>query len=75
MNPGQQQFYTFFMERVKDDKKEEAKALLEDSFAKQADGTFDRAYLDDVMPKFYEIAKPEAVEDLKAAMSQFASRL
>ena len=75
MNPGQQQFYTFFMERVRDDKKEEAKTLLEESFAKQAAGTFNRAYLHDMMPKIITIVKPEAVEDLKAAMSHFASKL
>lgn len=75
MNPGQQQFYTFLMERVRDDKKDEAHALLEDSFSRQAAGTFDKTYLDEIMPKFYEIVKPEAIEDLKAAMSLFASRL
>ncbi len=75
MNPGQQQFYTFLMERVRADKIEEAKSLLEDSFSRQAAGTFDRAYLDEIMPKFYEIVKPEAMEDLKAAMIHFASIL
>ncbi len=75
MNPGQKQFYDFFIERTKDDKKEEAKALLEDGFARQAAGTFDKAFLEQVMPKYFEIIKPEAVDELKTAMAHFASRL
>ncbi|KPU43540.1 hypothetical protein OXPF_29810 [Oxobacter pfennigii] len=75
MNQGQELFYNFFIERVKDGKKEEAKLLLENSFAKQAAGTFDKAYLQEIMPKFFEIVKPEAVEEVKQAMDHFASRL
>jgi len=61
MNQGQEMFYNFFMERVKDDKKEEARLLLEDGFARQAEGTFDMAYFQEIMPKFIAIVKPEAV--------------
>jgi hypothetical protein len=75
MNPGQKMFYDFFIERTIDDKKEEAKRLLEDGFARQAAGTFDKAYLDEVTPQYFELIKPEAVEELKGAMSSFASRL
>lgn len=75
MNQGQEMFYNFFMERVKDDKKEEAKSLLEDSFARQDAGTFDRAFFQEIMPKYYAIVKPEALEDVKEAMKHFASRL
>ncbi len=75
MNQGQELFYNFFIERVKDDKKEEAKSLLKDSFAKQAAGTFDVAYLQEIMSKFLAIVKPEAVEEVKEAMDHFASSL
>ncbi len=75
MNPGQQQVYLFLMEQVRDDKKAEARALLDDSFAKQAAGTLNRAYLDKIVPKFLSIAKPGAIDVIKAAMSQYASRL
>jgi len=75
MNQGQVMFYNFFIERVKDDKKEEAKLLLEDSFARQAAGTFDMSYFQEIMPKFFAIVKPEAVEEVKEAMDHFASRL
>lgn len=75
MNQGQEMFYNFFIERVKDDKKEEGKSLLEDSFAKQAEGTFDMVYFQEIMPKFFAIVKPEAVEEVREAMNHFASRL
>jgi hypothetical protein len=75
MNQGQEMFYNFFIERAMDNKREEAKALLEESFAKQAAGTFDMAYLQEIMPKFFAVVKPEAIEEVKKAMDHFASRL
>ena len=75
MNQGQQMFYNFFIERVKDEKKEEAKTLLEEGFARQAAGTFDKAYFQEIMPKYYELVKPEALEEVKEAMAHFRSNL
>jgi len=75
MNKGQEMFYNFFMDRVMDDKKEEAKSLLEESFARQAAGTFDMTFFQEIMPKFYAIVKPEALEEVKEAMEHFASTL
>lgn len=75
MHPGQKMFYDFFIERAKDDKKDDAKKLLEDCFSKQDAGTFDRKYFEEIMPAFYDIVKPEATDELKAAMDNFASRL
>ncbi len=75
MNPGQEMFYNFFVERAMDDKKEDAKLLLEDCFSKQNAGAFDRKYFEEIMPKFFAIVKPEAVEELKSAMDSFSSRL
>lgn len=75
MNKGQEMFYTFFIERTKEDRLEEAKALLEEAFAKQDEGTFTKEYLDEVMPKYFEIIKPDATKELESAMAHFASRL
>jgi hypothetical protein len=58
-----------------DDKKEEAKSMLEESFARQAAGTFDMAYFQEIMPKFFAIIKPEAVSEVQEAMNSFSSRL
>lgn len=75
MNPGQKMFYDFFIERTKEDRKEEAKALLETGFLKQDEGTFTKEYLDEIMPKYFELIKPEATDELKEAMASFASRI
>lgn len=54
------------------DKREEAKSLLEESFARQAAGTFDMTFFQEIMPKFYAIVKPEVLEEVKEAMEHFA---
>jgi len=48
---------------------------LEEGFARQDSGTFDKGYLQKIMPQYFELIKPEAVEELKQAMQHFASRL
>jgi hypothetical protein len=75
MNQGQEMFHNFFIERAKDDKKEEAKKLLMEGFARQDAGTFDKEYLQEIMPQYFAVIKTEAVEELKQAMEHFASRL
>jgi hypothetical protein len=75
MNPGQKMFYDFFIDRALEDKKDEARGLLEESFARQAAGTFNMAYLQEIMPKFFSVVKPEAIDEVKEAMNHFASRL
>lgn len=75
MNPGQEMFYNFFMERVINGKEEEAKILLNAGFEKQAAGTFDAAYLEKAMPKYFELIKPECIDELKKAMEHFGRNL
>lgn len=75
MNQGQEMFYTFFMERTKEEKKEEAKAVLEEGFKRQDEGTFDQQYMQATMPKYFEYIKPESIEEFKNAMEHFSSRL
>jgi hypothetical protein len=75
MNPGQKMFFDFFIARTKDGKEEEARSLLTDGFARQAAGTFDKAYLDEITPRYFDLIKPEAEDELKEAMKSFAARL
>lgn len=75
MAQGQEMFYDFFMERVKNGREDEAKASLEGAFARQAAGTFDIAYLQEKMPQYFALLKPEAIEEVKQAMEHFASTL
>lgn len=71
MNQGQEQFFNFIMERVQSEKKEEARDLLNESFSKQINGTFDGEYLKSFIPRMLLILKPESVEEVKNVMTQF----
>lgn len=75
MNNGQQMFHDFFMKMVKEGREAEAEALLAESFRRQAEGTFNKMYLLTAGPKFYDLIRPECVEQLKQAMNHFASQL
>jgi hypothetical protein len=72
MNEGQTKFNDFILERVKDDKKDEAQALLGESFAKQADGTFTPEYMKTFIPKMLALLKLEHTEEVKNIMTTFA---
>ena len=74
MNQGQEQFYSVIMKYVKDGKQDEAKALLSESFAKQADGTFDKAYLKSLEKKVLTLLKPEAITEVLGVMKNFAAQ-
>lgn len=73
MNQGQEKFLGFILERVQEDKVEEAKALLADNFKKQADGSFTQADISQFIPKMLAILKPDKVEEVLTVMKQFAS--
>lgn len=75
MNPGQKMFYDFFMNMVQDGKEEESKKALQESFERQANGTFNAEYMQSIMPKYFSLIKPECKEQLKQAMTSFASKL
>jgi Tfp pilus assembly pilus retraction ATPase PilT len=72
MNQGQERFFNFILERVKEDKVEEAKALLTANFRKQAEGTFTHEDIMQSTTKITALLKPEKIEEVKAVMKQFA---
>ena len=72
MNPGQEKFLNFILERVQEDKVDEAKALLQNNFKKQADGTFSAADVSAFAPKMISLLKTDKIEEVKAIMMQFA---
>ena len=74
MNEGQKMFYEFIMNIAKEGKKSDAEKILTTCFKKQEEGTFDKAYLEGVMPKLREIVKEE-IDKLDQAMNHFASHL
>lgn len=74
MHEGQEKFLNFILDNVEESKKEDAKELLAESFAKQADGTFNQEYLGEFIQKMLGMIKPENVEKVKAIMVQFKER-
>ena len=75
MNEGQEKFLGYILERVQEDKIEEARALLTDSFRKQVEGNF--AYEDavELIPKMISLLKPEKVEEVQAVVKQFSQNM
>ena len=74
MNHGQEKFYAFILERVRQGKQEEAKALLEESFQKQKDKTFSKEFMEEFMIRMSAILKPEHIEEVQETMGQFRTR-
>lgn len=72
MEQGQEKFLSFILERVKEDKIDEAKALLADNFKKQAEGNFTQDDIAQTIPKMLALLKPEKIEEVQAIMKQFA---
>jgi hypothetical protein len=59
---------------VKDGRAGEAEALLKEGFKKQDEGTFNKMYLLSVTPKYFDLIKPECLEELKDAMANFQKK-
>ena len=68
MNNGQERFFNFIMERVKLDKQAEAKKLLSESFSKQDEGTFNKDYMMNFIPRMLELINPEYIDEVKNLM-------
>lgn len=74
MNPSQEKFFNFILDRTKNEKQEVAKALLKESFEKQVNGTFNAEYARGFAPKMIALLKPEYIEEVSAIMTQFGQR-
>ncbi|WP_153731645.1 hypothetical protein [Sporosarcina obsidiansis] len=74
MNPTQQKFQEFILERVQESKSEEARDLLYESFQKQKEHSFDRAYLLSFIPRMKALLKPEHIDEVETIMNQFGSK-
>ncbi|NFD31105.1 hypothetical protein EXN57_01385 [Clostridium botulinum] len=72
MNQGQEKFLGFILERVEEDKVEEAKALLADNFKKQVEGNFTHDDITQFIPKMAMLLKPDKIEEVQTVMKQFA---
>ncbi|NFS06539.1 hypothetical protein FDE99_01940 [Clostridium botulinum] len=72
MKQGQEKFLGFILERVEEDKVEEAKALLADNFKKQVEGNFTHDDITEFIPKMAMLLKPDKIEEVQTVMKQFA---
>ncbi|HBV88549.1 hypothetical protein [Desulfosporosinus sp.] len=72
MNQGQEQFLSFILERVKEDKVEEAKVLLVENFKKLTEGNFTQDDIVQFLPKMIALLKPEKLEEVQTVVMQFA---
>ncbi|WP_297631225.1 hypothetical protein [uncultured Clostridium sp.] len=70
MNNGQGRFFHFIMERVTPENKEKAKELLNESFTKQDEGTFNQEYMMRFIPQMLGLLKPECIEEVKNIMAK-----
>jgi uncharacterized protein YozE (UPF0346 family) len=68
MNQGQQGFYNFIMQNIEEKNQDKAKELLNESFSKQDNGTFNAEYMASFIPRMLELIKPESVEKVKNIM-------
>ena len=75
MNAGQQLFHDFVMQGVEPGREDEAAELLKEGFARQDAGTFDREYVNSVIPKYEAIMQPDRVESFKNAAEHVLSTL
>lgn len=74
MNPGQEKFYHYILERVKPEKTEEAKTLLAENFKKQQEGTFTQEDALQFVPKMQDILLPEKVAEVLAIAQKFGQQ-
>lgn len=72
MNQEEEQFLSFILERVKDDKVEEAKGLLAENFKKLTEGNFTQNDIVQFIPKMIALLKPEKLEEVQTVVMQFA---
>lgn len=69
---AQEIFSNFILQRVKEDKVEEAKTLLAENFKKQDEGTFTKEDIEQFVPKMMNYLKPEKIEEIKMIAKQFS---
>lgn len=75
MNQGQQMFYDFAIARAQEGKEADLKAILQESFKRQYEGTFTMEYMNETAPKMMSLLRPESVEEFQKAAAHFKGEL
>ena len=71
MNANQKQFYDYVMPLAQEGKENELRALVEENFRHQDDGTITKEYMLENGPKLISLLKPEAQEQFQKNMAHF----
>ena len=61
LSPSQMILYTYIISRVKKDRRDEAKKLINEGFSLEKKGRLSKEYLLSMKAKYIDLAKPEAV--------------
>lgn len=75
MNQGQEKFQSYILERVQDERNDDAKALLTECFDKQDAGTFTRQDITQLIPKLIPLLHQDKVEEVHEVIKGFANHL
>lgn len=71
MNPGQEKFFNFILQRTQEGKTDEMKALLIESFTKQQTGEFSKEYLASFAPKMLSLINPQFEIEVQEIVQKF----
>lgn len=74
MHSGQEQFFTFILDRVCEDKKEAAGKLLQETFQRQADKQFTKEDLEAFNTKLLSMIQPSAQGEVADILSRFGAQ-
>lgn len=74
MTEMQQKFSDFILSKVKEENVEEVKALLNEAFEKQREGSFNLMYLTSFVPKLMGYVKEEAKDEVMKIVDEFKSK-
>lgn len=72
MNPGQEKFLNFILERVEESQAEAVKEFMEQNFKKQLEGSFGQNDIAATKEFLEDKVKPEHLEEVNSVMQQFA---
>lgn len=72
MKHEQEQFLSFILARIKDDKVEEAKVLLIENFKKLTEGNLTQDDIVQFIPQMIALLKPENLEEVQTVVMKFA---
>ena len=75
LSPSQMILYTYIISRVKKDRRDEAKKLINEGFSLEKKGNLSKEYLLSMKSKYIDFAKPESVPELTKAIDDYISSL